>query len=150
AREKARSPRAAELRREARGLEAKVRRTVLDPLPEGVQAAFHRGFLHLTADLYVFREVGSLPARFTKLFQDGWVEVVCVGGYFFDLLTEGHATLFGLAAELDFSAYPMRENALLSVAGHFAQMRAAGRLCRVKVHKQNRKVFEELLAAREG
>jgi hypothetical protein len=138
------------VRKEVRGLEAKVRRAVVDPLPEGVEAEFHRGFLQLTTDLYAFREVGSLPARFTELFRGGWVELVRVGGYFFDLMTEDHATLFSLAGELDFSAHPVRDDALLSVAAHVAEMRAAGRLCRVKVSKRDQKEFEQLLAAREG
>ena len=150
ARERARSPRAAELRKEVRGLAAKVRRAAVDPLPEGVGAELHRGFLHLTTDLYAFREVGSLPARFTALFQAGWVEVVRIGGYVFDHLNEDHATLFSLVAELDMAAHPMHENALLSVAAHFAEMRAAGRLCRVKVAKHDRKAFEELLAVQQG
>jgi uncharacterized protein (TIGR02996 family) len=150
AREKARSPRARELEKQLRPLIARLRAEVVEPLPEGVNAEFHRGFLHLDTDLYTFREVGSLPARFTSLFQDGWIEVVRMTGYYFDVLHEDHATLFGLVGELDFSAHPMLENALLSVAARYADMRATGRLCRVKVAKRDRKTFTQYLAAQEG
>jgi uncharacterized protein (TIGR02996 family) len=151
AREKARSPRAKELQDQQRRLVAKVRRAVVDPLPEGVSAKFHRGFLHLDMDLYMFPEVGSLPARFTSLFQGGWVEVVRIGGYYFETLREDHATLFGLIAELDFSTHQyMPEEVLLSLAALSTQMREAGRLCRVKIPKQHRKAFDELMAAQRG
>jgi len=150
AREQARSPRARELDKQLRPLIARLRAAVVEPMPEGVKAEFHRGFLHLDTDLYTFREVGSLPARFTSLFQNGWIEVVRMSGYYFDILREDHATLFSLVGELDFSTHPMLDNALLSVAARYADMRATGRLCRVKVAKRDRKAFEQYLAVQDG
>ena len=146
----ARSPRARELEKEIRPLVARLRAMVVEPLPEGVVAEFHRGFVHLNTDLYAFREIGSLPARFTALFQNGWVEVVRIVGYFFDAVREDHATLFSLVGELDFSQHPLTTDTLVSVAAQYADMRANGRLERVRVAKRNRKTFEAFLAAREG
>src|SRR5262245_35296327 len=127
AREKFRSPRAAELRKELRGLEARIRRMNMDPLPDGIEAEFQRGFLHLTTDLTAFGEVGSLPARFIALFQAGWVEGVHADSYYLESLTEEHARLFGLVAELDFTrCYFVQESVLLSLAAQYAEMSGAG------------------------
>ncbi len=150
AREKPRSPRGAELRKQLRGLEARVRRTTLDPLPEGVEVEFHRGFLHLMTNRDALREVGSLPARFTSLFQDGWVEVIRIDDYF-DVLSEEHAALFGLVAEIDFTrCHMLQESALLSLAAQFAEMRGSGRLLRVKLRDRDQKEFDNYLAAQQG
>ena len=47
----------------------------LGKLPAGYAGGFHRGFLHLTTSGYSkIRSMDALPARFAKLFRDGWVE----------------------------------------------------------------------------
>ncbi|MBA4067887.1 MAG: hypothetical protein C0501_30140 [Isosphaera sp.] len=145
----ARSDRARELRADEKRQLAKLRPTV-GTLPEGIRATFRRGFLHLSLDVYELPDVGSLPERFTRLFRDGWVEVVRLGAYLFDPPGEELAPLFGLAAELDFSAWVLNESHLLAVVAETAAMRATGRLRRVKVAKQNRKAFDGLTAARAG
>ncbi len=149
ARHKAKSDRGKELAKEEKELLAKVR-TAVEPLPEGMRAAFRRGFLHLTANLFSFTNIGAFPERFTRLFRDGWVETVHFEGYMFDLLSEEHATLLGLAAELDFSLQLMVEDALVALVAHVAEMKATGRMCRVKVHRNNQKAFDQLTAAQAG
>ena len=133
ARERPRLPRGLELQKQERGLVSKIRRTTIDPLPEGIEVRFERGFLHLVSDLTAFREVSSLPARFTSLFQSGWVEVAKVIGYIFAGFTEELAALLSHAAELDFSSALLSEDAILSVAAHYAEMQANGRVSRVSV-----------------
>ena len=49
----------------------------LKPLPKAITGAeFRRGFLHLTVDFLSMSNVDSLPARFTNLFRDGWIELM--------------------------------------------------------------------------
>lgn len=150
AREKARSPRARELERAVGPLLERVRSAAVDPLPEGVYAEFHRGFLHLETDLYAFRDVGSLPARFTALFRNGWVEAVRVLGFYNEVIGEELAALFSLAAELDFSMQPVYDDVLLALAARHDDMCSAGRLRRVKLARRDRRAFEQFLAARRG
>ncbi len=146
----ARSSRAKELKADEKRLLAKLRPTV-GTLPEDARATFHRGFLHLSLVVAALPEdVGSLPERFARLFRDGWVEVVRFGEVMDEPLTEDQATLYGLAAELDFTEVLFYDAALLSVAARTAEMRATGRLRRVRVGKRYRKEFDELTAARAG
>jgi uncharacterized protein (TIGR02996 family) len=149
AREKPKSRRAAELKKEEKRLVERLR-LQMGTLPEGVRVEFRRGFIRLSANLYFLRELGSLPERFARLFRDGWVETVCVQDYYYDLLTEAHESLLGLAGELDFSGRALSEDAMLSVVARTAGMRASGRLCRVLVSKRDRKLFEQLTAALAG
>jgi uncharacterized protein (TIGR02996 family) len=147
----AKSDRAKELAVEEKVLLRRVRAAAVDPLPEGMQVEFRRGFIHLSANLFVFREIGGLPERFTRLFREGWVETFRAGEYSYDPLTEEHATLLGLVGELDYSrVLMMTEDLLVALVAHSAEMRATGRLCRVTVEKRHRKEFDQLSAAQAG
>jgi uncharacterized protein (TIGR02996 family) len=149
AREAKTSDRGKELRKEERRLLAALEKQI-GTLPEGMRAEFRRGFLHLHANLYSFREVGALPERFTRLFRDGWVEVFRPVSYIYELLDDEHATLLRLVGELDFSDAYMGEDQLVALVAQAADMKATGRLCRVKVAKRHKKVFDELTAAQAG
>jgi len=147
---KSKSKRGTELALQAYPLVKQLLATV-GTLPEGVVVEFRRGFLYMTANFNMIREIGSFPARFTNLFRDGWVETVRAQGFFYDTLNENHTALFGFVGELDFTNFVFNnDDAMVSLVAHTADMRAGGRLVRVKVAKNNQKAFDELSAAQRG
>jgi uncharacterized protein (TIGR02996 family) len=65
--------------KELREQEAKLLATVhkqIGKIPTGYQAEFVRGFLRLTVGYSKISKLDALPARFVKLFRDGWVESI--------------------------------------------------------------------------
>ena len=91
-----------------------------------------------------------LPERFVRLFREGWIETFQACAWSYDPLTENHATLLGLVGNSTSRNGFMIEDSLVALVTHSAQMRAAGRLCRVKVAKRDRAVFDQLCAAQAG
>jgi uncharacterized protein (TIGR02996 family) len=150
ARHKKGAPRFKELEKTEKPLVAKLQGQI-GTLPEGMRATFERGFLRLTTELFALQEVAALPARFTSLFRDGWVEIVRFTGYFFfDELSDDYVGLFGFAGELDFSSANRSQNTLLSIATMTGAMRSTGRLHTVRVNKRDRKTLARLLEAQQG
>lgn len=119
------------------------------PLPDGVRVEFRRGFLRV--DGGAIWDVAALPARFVDLFHNGWVETLVTTHYDSEY-GEGSGTL-SLAAhvgELDASQYPVYSDSLLTLAGATHAARSAGRLARMKVHKENATEFAQLEAVAAG
>jgi uncharacterized protein (TIGR02996 family) len=146
-----RSGRARQLAAEEKPLLARVRKAAVDPLPEGVEVEFRRGFIHLTVELYRFNDVGGLPERFARLFREGWVESFHLSEYSYDPLTDEHWRLLEGVGEIDFSRLGMlADDDLAEIVARTEAMRASGRLYRVKVAKRVQKEFDHLAAARTG
>jgi uncharacterized protein (TIGR02996 family) len=129
-------------------LVAKLKKHV-EPLPEGMSYQFRRGFVTLDAHVNHFGDVGSLPARFTALFRDGWIETLSMYVYY-DVAQTGIVPLLEHVGTLDASRYPIPDEALLSLVAETVHARTSGRLARIKVHKDNRKLLDRLLSAHPG
>ncbi|MCE9562712.1 MAG: TIGR02996 domain-containing protein [Planctomycetes bacterium] len=67
-------------------------------LPSSYEGNFVRGFLQLTITNYSLKSIGGLPARFVKLFHEGWVESLHKPPCLLDMLP-----LYRLVGDLDFS-----------------------------------------------
>jgi uncharacterized protein (TIGR02996 family) len=146
-----RSGRARALAAEEKKVLARVRKAAVDPLPEGVEVEFRRGFLHLTANLEPFHEVDALPDRFVRLFRDGWIESFGLDWFSYSPITDEHWMLLEGVGEIDFSRLGMlADDYLAELVARTGEMMASGRLCRVKVAKRLKKEFDQLTAARAG
>jgi uncharacterized protein (TIGR02996 family) len=148
ARLKPQSARYKELAALIKPLVAKLRDQI-GTLPEGMKFAFHRGFGRLDVNLYDFNDAGSLPARFTNLFRDGWIETIGTS-IIYNLRESGVIPLLEHVGTFDVSRYGTSDELLLTVAAETAPARTTGRLARVKVHSSNRKAFDRLLRAQHG
>ncbi|MBN9122600.1 MAG: TIGR02996 domain-containing protein [Planctomycetes bacterium] len=76
-------------------------------IPVGFRGDFVRGFLRLTVGGTKIRSADGFPARFVKLFHDGWVESLRV-----DWLVKQMVPLYRLVGDLDFRTANMDEDAL--------------------------------------
>lgn len=122
---------------------ANTLKRAMRPLPAGVELEFRRGFLRVDGSLIL--DAAALPTRFVDLFRNGWVET---------LVTDNYDSRFGFEAgalalakhvgELDLSGNAVYSDGLLAAVGEIHAARKAGRLARVKVHKQNAKEFAQL------
>jgi uncharacterized protein (TIGR02996 family) len=148
AREKPNTRRHRELVKLLEPLWAKVRDSI-EPLPEGVTCFCERGFLRVACDLSFLGEIGSLPARFTNLFRDGWVETL-EATFYYDGVAEGVGELLGLVGELDVSRARQTEEIMVQLVVDTSEAMAGGRLARVKVHRNDRTAYEALVKARRG
>jgi uncharacterized protein (TIGR02996 family) len=125
----------------------KLKSTIM--MPYGFTCTPVRGFLRLEYPLDIIGDVGALPARFTNLFRDGWVETV-VMEYSESFPGMDSLALPSQSGEIDVSRFPVGDDELLSLVGNTTQARASGRLAQIKVHKRNQKAFEQLLRAERG
>lgn len=149
ARLKPQAKRYKELTAELKPLLAKAKKRI-EPLPEDVEYALRRGFVQLKGEFGYIDDIGSLPARFTDLFRDGWVESVVMHFLPFDGIHDGAASLIAQAGELDVSAFPMHEDTMVGLVANTAAARATGRLARVIVHRNSQKAFDQLVRAEAG
>ncbi|MBN9122595.1 MAG: TIGR02996 domain-containing protein [Planctomycetes bacterium] len=152
ARLKPQSKRGRELTKLVRPLLAKLRKEI-EPLPEGIEYEFDRGFMRISGYLGALGDLGALPARFARLFRDGWVESVGAGLYDLGLrdATDGATAFFARVGELDLSEdYPMSDEDLVALVAATGAARAAGRLVRVKVNTRNQKAFDQLVRTQQG
>lgn len=118
------------------------------PLPDGVRVEFRRGFLRV--DGGAIWDFAALPARFVDLFHNGWVETLVTMNISSEYEDSSGFALAVHVGELDASHYPFHSEALLTIAGAVHTARAAGRLARVKVHKENATEFAQLEAVAAG
>lgn len=118
------------------------------PLPDGVRIEFRRGFLRV--DGRGIRDVAALPARFAALFTDGWVERLVATNFYLEYGHESPLALAKHVGELEAADYPVDADSLLALAGTVHSARTAGRLARVKVHKENATEFAQLEAVAAG
>ncbi|MBN9122601.1 MAG: TIGR02996 domain-containing protein [Planctomycetes bacterium] len=125
-------------------------RAEMGPIPDGMTAAFHRGFATLQMNgRWWGCELDALPAKFPELFRDGWVEVASVI----------HAQamplwLIGLlrqVREVDFSHAPaysqLGDRELVRIASDLQPGRDGARLRSVQVPAEWRPRFRDLTAA---
>lgn len=149
ARLKPQAKRFRELTAELKPLLTKLKKRI-EPLPEDVEYTLRRGFVQLKGEFGYIDDIGSLPARFTDLFRDGWVESVAMRFLPLDGISYGAASLVAQAGELDVSVFPMHENTMVGLVANTATARATGRLARVVVHKNSQKAFDQLVRAAAG
>lgn len=138
-----------ELTAELKSLLARAKKRI-EPLPEDVEYAIRRGFVQLKGELGYIDDIGSLPARFTDLFRDGWVESVAMRFLPLDGIHDGVVPLIAQAGELDVSVFPMSVETMVGLVANTAAARATGRLARVIVHRNSQKEFDQLVRAEAG
>jgi uncharacterized protein (TIGR02996 family) len=117
----------------------------MGPVPAMMSTKFNRGFATLGLSGWNWPAPDALPARFTELFRDGWIEEV--------FIAYGHeippwiVALFRQVREVDFSKAQLRDRDLVMIASDLRPGQAGARLQSVLVPAAFRDRYRELTEA---
>ncbi|MBA4189187.1 MAG: hypothetical protein C0467_14410 [Planctomycetaceae bacterium] len=110
-------------------------------LPANFEGGFKRGFLRLTVKSAVSREAEGLPARFVRLFHEGWVEALKQPPLLPKLLP-----LYRLVGEIDLSKNAVAPFVVPVIAEMLQPNDPATRIRTVKLAATNQRQWESLIS----
>lgn len=112
---------------------------LIGKLPANFEGGFKRGFLRLTVKSAVSREADGLPARFVRLFKEGWVEALKQPPLLPKLVP-----LYRLVGEIDLSKNPVAPFVVPVIAEMLQPNDPGTRIRTVKLAAANKRQWQSL------